>query len=165
MASLKYRTLELNPKVVTKPVAASQYFYQDGVNLVFLDGNGRASLALTATTNIYGYALVPKGQGAGTIAGAWLSSSTAGKDEIQIIPISGNEGATFLMPASEAVTDVDIGNACDIAAVNDGSATKVTPKLSVTDVLIIEDLGTAVAGGSSTDVIVKFNPAKVQADT
>lgn len=166
MASLKYRCLQLSPKVVTKPVAASQYFYHNGINLVYLDGSGNATLALTATATLYGFAIVPKGTGAGAAGSAyWLSSSSAGADEIQIIPISGNENATFLFPADDTVTAAMKGNACDIIAVNDGTATQVDVGTSSTDVLIIEDLGTSVAGGAATDVVVKFNAAKVQADT
>ncbi len=165
MASLKYRCLKLNPKIVEVPVAASQYFYHNGINLVYLDSNGRAALALTATATLYGYAIVPKGRGAGASDAYWLSSATEGKDKIAVIPISGNEDATFLLPADDTVTAAMKGNACDIIAVNDGTATTVDVGTSSKDVLIIEDVGTSVAGGSATDVVVKFNPAKVQADT
>ena len=56
------------------------------------------------------------------------------------------------------------GNACDLIAVNDGTATTVDVGTSSTDVFIIDDIGT-VAGGAVTDVVFHINPLKYQADT
>lgn len=165
MASLKYRCLKLNPKIVEVPVAASQYFYHNGHNMVYLDGSGHATLVLTATATYYGFAIVPKGRGAGSSDNYWLSSSTAGKDKIRVIPISGNEDATFLLPADTTVTAAMKGNAVDFVSVNDGTSTYVNTSASSTDMMLVEDVGTSVAGGAATDGVFKFNPAKVQADT
>jgi len=165
MASLKYRCLKLNPVVVTVPVAASQYFYHNGINMVDLDGSGHATTLETADTSYYGMAIVPKGQGAGSSDNYWLSSSTAGEDEIQVIVINGNEDATFLLPADTTVSAANNGNAVDFVATNDGTATYVNTSASSTDMMIQVDVGTSVAGGSTTDGVFKFNPAKVQADT
>lgn len=165
MASLKYRCLEIAPVTEMLPVAASQYFYHNGVNAVYLDGSGHVTLALTATATLYGIAVPPKGRGAGASDNYWLSSSTAGKDEIPVIPFQSNPGAKFLCPADATVATSNIGNACDLIAVNDGTATQVDIGTSSTDVFIIHDLGNTIAGGGATDVIIKANPAKLQADT
>lgn len=163
MASLKYGLLKpLGCPTVEVGVAASQFFYHNGVNAVYLDDSGHATLALTATGTVYGIAIVPNGMGAGTSANYWKSSATAGADKIHVIPVS--EGASFLLPADDTVTEAMRGNACDLIAVNDGSATTVDVGTSSTDIFLIEDLGSKF-GGNSTDVVVKLNPAKVQADT
>jgi len=143
------------------PVAASQYFRHDGVNAVYLDGSGHVLLGLTATTTLKGVAIVPKGRGVGASDAYWLSSATAGKDKIFVIT---DPGAQFLAPADDTVTAAMAGNACDLIAVNDGTATTVDVGTSSTDVFIIDGLGTD-AGGSATDVLIRINPGKYQADT
>jgi hypothetical protein len=164
MAHLKYGCLHPAPKTKEYPVAASQYFRHDGVNAVYLDGSGHVTLALTATATLLGIAIVPKGRGAGSSDNYWLSSATAGKDKIPVIAVDG--GYEFLAKADDTVTAAMKGNACDLIAVNDGTATTVDVGTSSTDVFLIQDLGTNVkADASATDVVVKINPAKVQADT
>ena len=164
MASMKYGPLETGYKTIELPVAASQYFYHNGVNAVYLDGSGHVTLALTATATLFGIALPPAGRGAGTSDNYWLSSSTAGKDKIAVIPVS--ENAQFLCPADDTVTAAMRGNACDLIAVNNGTATTVDVGTSSTDVFLIEGLGTDYkADAAATDVVVRINPAKVQADT
>lgn len=161
MAHPLYGCISPNVETVEYPVAASQYFRHDGVNAVYLDGNGRVTLALTATATLLGFAIVPKGRGAGSDDEYWLSSSTAGADKIQVVV---DRSAKFLVPADDTVTASMRGNACDLIAVNDGTATEVDVGTSSTDVFIIQDLGSKY-GGDATDVVIKLNPAKVQADT
>jgi len=144
------------------PVAASQYFRHAGINFVYLDSSGNVTLALTATATLLGMAIVPKGKGAGASADYWLSSATAGADKIQVI--EANPETKFLVPADDTVTAAMKGNACDIIAVNDGTATYADVGTSSTDVLVIVDQGINY-GGAATDVVVKINPLKVQADT
>lgn len=126
------------------PVAASQFFRHDGVNFVYLDSSGHATLALTATATLLGMAIVPKGMGAGASADYWKSSATAGADKIQVVI---DPNAKFLVPAGgtakgdTTVTAAMKGNACDIVAVNDGTATFADVDTSSTDVLIIVDQG------------------------
>jgi hypothetical protein len=72
--------------------------------------------------------------------------------------------AKFLAPADDTVTAAMAGNACDLIAVNDGTATQVDVGTSTTDVFIIDGIGTK-AGGTTTDVLFHINPAKYQADT
>lgn len=164
MASLKHRCIEPGGvKTVELPVAASQYFRHNGVNAVYLDSNGRVTLALTATATLYGIAVVPAGRGAGSSDDYWLSSSTAGADKIAVIPAT--ENARFCLPSDDTVTAAMRGNSCDLIAVNDGTATQVDVGTSSTKVFIIDDLATnVVAGAAATDVIVRINPAKIQAD-
>jgi hypothetical protein len=162
MASIKYGCLTLGVSTVELPVAASQYFRHNGVNAVYLDGSGHVTLALTATATLYGIAIVPNGMGAGTSANYWLSSATAGADKIHVITV--DKGARFLCPADDTATAAMIGNTADLVVVNDGTATYVDVGTTSTDVFLIDGIGSD-AGGATTDVIIKLNPAKVQADT
>jgi len=146
-------------------VAASQYFRHNGINLVYLDSNGRVTLALTATATLYGFAEAPAGRGAGASGDYWLSSATAGADEIVVYPFSLNPNMQLLLPADATVTAAMRGNSCDIIAVNDGTATTVDVGTSSTKVLIIVGLGTDFKKDAvATDVVVMINPAKIQAD-
>jgi len=164
--SLKYKPIFENGLVSKNmPVAASQYFYHEGINLVYLDSNGRVTLALTATATLYGWAKAPAGKGAGSSDAYWLSSSTAGADKIPVYPFSMNPQMKLLLPADATVTEAMRGNSCDIIAVNDGTATQVDVGTSSTKVLIIDDLGTNYSvNAAATDVIVGVNLAKIQAD-
>lgn len=165
MASLKYGCITPNVKAREYPVAASQQFKHEGGAFVHLDSSGHVTLTLTATATIFGYvASVPAGLGSGSTAGVWISSATAGADKLLVIPVS--EGAEFIVPADDTVTASMAGNACDLVAVNDGTAQVADVGTSTTDVLLIQ--GPATKYGSmyaATDAIVKVNPAKVQADT
>lgn len=163
MASLKYGCIHPCPKTKEYPVAASQYFYHEGVPVVLLDGNGNLILATTTAATTKGIAIIPKGRGAGSSDDYWLSSATSGVDKIPVIET--DDGYSFVFPSSETVTDAMKGNACDHLAVNDGTATKIYPSAGSTDLFIIQDLATnVVAGTAATDIIVKLNPAKRQAD-
>lgn len=162
--SKKYGVLNGMHSSEMLPVAADQFFYRNGVNAVYLDASGHVTLALTATATLYGIVpSIPSGRGNQTVSdNYWKSSSTAGKDELPVIPVS--ENAKFLLPADATVTEAMRGNACDLISVNDGTATTVDVGTSSTDVFIIKDLGSN-HGGSATDVVVQLNPAKQQADT
>lgn len=161
---MRYGCLNPNPKTVEYPVAASQYFRHDGPNFVYLDGNGRVTLALAATATLFGYAIIPKGRGAGSSDNYWLSSATAGADKIPVIPATENE--RFLCLADDTPTASQAGDACDLDAVNDGTAYYVDIGTSTTDVLIIQKVGTDVKADAGTnDVVVIINPATVQTDT
>lgn len=164
MASLKYGCIHPSPETVEVPVAASQFFYHNGVNAVYLDTSGHATLALTATATLYGIAIVPKGRGAGTSDDYWKSSATAGKDKIAVIPATA--GHKFMLPGNITATAAMKGGAWDLISVNDGTATTVDLDTSSTDVFIMDDLASnVVAGAGASDVIVRINPAKIQADT
>jgi hypothetical protein len=164
MASMKYGPLHTGYKTIELPVADSQHFYHNGVNAVFLDANGHVELAVTATGTLFGIALPPAGRGESPSDDYWESSATAGVDKIAVIPVS--ENARFLLPADATVTAAMRGNACDLIAVNDGTATTVDVGTSSTDVFLIEGLGTDYkADAAATDVVVRINPAKVQADS
>lgn len=166
MASLKYGCITPHPVIKELPVAASQYFYHNGVNAVYLDRSGHVTLGLTATATLYGFAVVPKGMGAGTSANYWLSSATAGKDKIGVITVADNPSAKFLLPNDTTATAAMLGNACDLVAVNDGTATYVNSSASSTDVFLVEDYGSnPTINAAATDIVVRINPAKVQANT
>ena len=164
MAHTRFGCLHPAPRTHEYPVAASQYFYHAGFNAVYLDTSGRVTGALTATTTLLGYAIVPKGRGAGSSDDYWLSSSTAGKDKIPVILAA--DGYQFLAPGIITATVAMLGGAWDMVAVNDGTATYVDLDTSSTDIVIAVDLGVNVkADAAVTDIVVIFNPAKIQADT
>lgn len=163
MAHPKYGCLDPAPVTKMYPVAASVFFRHNGVNAVFLTA-GHVELAITATATLLGIAVVPTGMGSGTSVNYWKSSATAGKDKIPVIAVGGNY--EFLFPADETVTEGMKDNACDLIAVDDGTATTVDVGTSSTDVFLIQDLGVNVhAYAGVADVVVKMNPAKVQGDT
>jgi len=161
MASIKYGCITPNVTGREYPVAAAQYFRHDGVNAVYLDGSGHVTLGLSATATLKGIAIVPKGRGAGTSDNYWKSSATAAADSVFVIT---DLEAEYLLPADDTATAAMAGNACDLISVNDGTATTVDVGTSTTDVFLIQAAGTKY-GGTTTDVVVKINPAKVQADT
>ena len=164
MASVKYGCLDPDPKTKMYPVAASQYFYHEGCNAVIVDDDGNIRQLLTLDETIFGVAIVPAGRGAGASDSYWLSSATAGADKIPVVMAI--SGYTFLFPSDATITESMKGNACDIVAVNDGTATYVAPGTGTEDVFTIEDLGINVsAKASATDIVVKLNLNNLQSDT
>ncbi len=166
MASIKYRCLHPNPKTVEYPVTASQYFQHNGLNLVYQDGNGRLTGALTAQATIFGIVVdVPKGRGntTNTDDDYWLSSATEGADKLPVI--LAEDGYEFLMPGIITTTVAMLGGAWDHVNVNTASTKYVDLDTSSTDLVIARRLGTTVAGGGATDVVIVMNPLKIQADT
>ena len=163
MASLKYGCITPNAKGRTYPVAASQYFPHASGGFVYLDGSGHATMALTATATLFGYAEAPAGRGAGSSDSWWLSSATAGADKVHVIT---DLSAMFCVPATTTVTAAMAGNAADIIGVNDGTVQQADTDTSTTDVLLVQGVATDfISGAAATDAIVKINPAKIQADT
>ena len=164
MAHTRYGCLHPDPETVEYPVAASQYFRHDGPNFVYLDGSGHVTLALAATATLFGYAVIPKGRGAGTSDNYWLSSATAGADKVAVIPATGNY--SFLCLADDTPTAAQAGDACDLDAVNDGTAYYANIGTSTTNVLIIQGRGVDFKADAGTnDVVVKINPTLIQQDT
>ena len=158
----------INPNVVTVeyPAAADEVWMHAGANFCFLDGSGRVSQSLTGTSTIFGYAIVPKGTGAGTAVAAWQASATAGKDKLPVVLAT--EGETFVAPADDTVTASQAGDACDIVLTsNTGTVvSQVNIGTSTEDVLLIQGLALGrVPGAAGTDVLVKINLANLQADT
>lgn len=161
---MKYGCIKGNISSKQYPVAASQYFHRNGGAFVYLDASGHVTLALTATATLFGYAIAPQSPNAvsaGSSSDYWKSSATAGADYVSVIT---DLNAEFLVPADATAAASDAGNACDLIGVNDGTVQQADIGTSSTDVLRIVGPGTAV-GGASTDVVVRFNPAKMQSDT
>lgn len=161
MASIKYGCITPSVESVEMPVAASQKFKHDSANFVILDASGHIRLALTADTALFGYAIIPKGRGAGTDDGVWESSSIAGKDKILVVK---DPEARYLIPASGEVTQVNAGNAYDLIGVNDGSAQIVNLAAGVYDVVVVEKPGTTIERGGTNDAVVRINYSKFQAN-
>lgn len=164
MAHMRYGCLSPNPKTIMYPVAASQYFRHDYPHFVFLDGSGHVELAVTATATIFGcVAAVPKGQGSGSSDDYWLSSATAGADELPIILTDEHESYLFL--ADDTPTASQAGDECDLLVDNDGTAGYIDIGTSSTDVCIIQGRGVDFKADAGTnDVVVKINPEFRQHD-
>ena len=150
------------------PVAASQYFNFSGGALVYLDTNGRVTLALTATATLFGYAQLPKSaQYGSTSTTYWLSSSTAGLDKILVYPFIANPGLVFKMPTILASTSTGLcvrarcGETADIVGVNDGTRQYALPGTQSTDILAFLDL---VEDGDTDAAYFTLNIGKVQMD-
>ena len=166
MASIKYGCIDPSPKTHMYPVAASQYFYHNGVCAVDLDSSGNLTVLETADASIFGVAIPPAGRGNTTNTSDlyWLSSATAAADRIPVI--LAKDDHLFLMPADTTVTAAMRGNACDIVAANSATASYVNTSAADRNIFVIEDLGTSVCGyASATDVVVKINKNVIQADT
>jgi len=165
MAHTRYGCLNPNPKTKMYPVAASQYFRPDYPWFVFLDGSGHLELAVTATNKLFGcVASVPTGRGSGSSDDYWLSSATAGQDELPVITV--DQGEEFLFLSDGTPTASQAGNACDLLVDNDGTAGYVDIGTSSTDVLIIQGRGVDwKADAGTADVVVKMNHDEQQIDT
>jgi hypothetical protein len=162
--SLKYGCITPNAKGREYPVAASQYFCHAGGHWVYLDSSGHVTLAITATTYLFGWAVSPAGVGAGAAGSAyWLSSATAGADKVFVIT---DPTAEFCMPADATATAAYEGRTADLVSVNDGTAQVADLGTTSTDVLLVQKVATdLLSNAAATDVIVKLNQAKLQAVT
>jgi len=148
----------------TLPVAASQMFHPDGGHFVYLDANGRVTLALTATQYLFGWACTPRSFAAGSTNesnGYWTSSSTAGADKVYVIT---DLTAVFCIPVDSSATlaQARVGEACDLIGVNDGTQQVANPGTSTQDVLLIQGM---FHDGDTDYVLVKLNPNEIQRDT
>ena len=166
MASPIYGPIDPNPKTTEYPMNADDVFGHAGATFVILDNDGRITPALSGSGTIFGWAIVPKGTGAGTDVDDWKASSTDGKDKLAVVLASDNY--TFVAPADDSVTAGQAGNACDLVnnSATDSIDSKVDIGASSTDVFIIQGLALGkVPGAVAGDVLIKVNPAKLQADT
>jgi hypothetical protein len=161
MASLKYRCLTPNVQVEEHAVAASQKFYHEGGAFCYLDSSGHVTVAVTATTTLYGWVLVPQGQGLSGDDSYWQSSATAGASKVQVIV---DEDARFLAPLDDDITIANLGDALDVVLTTaDGSQQLLDVGTTDNDVARIVGLGTSLKGGTVSDAIVKIHTW--QADT
>ena len=160
MGSLVYGCISTGVECHEYPVAASQYFYHEGINFVDIS-SGYVSKVETADDDIYGFAIVPKGRGAGSSDTYWLSGSSAGDDNILVVT---DPKALFLLPADATPTLASDGVLCDLIAANDanGVAEYVDIGTSSTDVLQIVDWEGSKYGGATNSVVVRINPLKYQ---
>ena len=165
MAHPRYGCLEPNPVTVMYPCNADEVWHHDGANVCLLDASGYITQALGSSGSVFGYAIVPGGMGAGTAVASWK----AGADGVDVIPvIPASAGYEFLLPSNGTPTIANIGHCVDIAndSAADTTASLVDMATSTDDIFIVVGVGTDYhAGCSSSDVVVKFNPAERQADT
>lgn len=161
MGRLKYGPVSQLGISLDMPVAALQYFHERGGAITYADASGHQTLALTATASVFGWLELGISADGPGVAGAvgsqyWLSSATAGADSRPCRIL--NPCEAFWMPADATPAQTDVGNACDLIGVNDGTKQTADIGTSSTDILrIIHQDG--------TDVLVMVNPAKLQADT
>jgi len=166
MAHSYYGCTDPSPKTTEYPVNASDVFAHAGANFVILGSDGFVTPALTTTATLFGYAIIPKGTGAGSAVADWKASATDGADKVPVILATDNY--SFFVPADDTATAGQAGNACDLvnSSATDATATLVDIGTSTNDVLIIQELATKKHSDAvGTDIIVKINPAKIQADT
>lgn len=166
MASPIYGPIDPNPKTTEYPVNADDVFAHTGATFCILGSDGFVTPALTGSTKLFGWAIIPTGTGAGTDVDDWQASATDGKDKVAVVLAS--DGYTFVAPADATVTVGQAGDACDLlnTSATDSIASLVDIGTSSTDVFIIQGLALGrVPGAAGTDVLVKFNPAQLQADT
>ena len=165
MAHLFYGSTDPSPSTVEYPAAAAQVWAHAGANFCLLDGNGRVIPAVSGSATIFGYALIPKGTGAGSAVADWKASATEGADKLAVVLAT--DGYSFFVPADATATAGQAGDAIDLlnASATDSTAALADVGSSSTDVLIIQELATKKhADAAGTDIIVKINPAKIQAD-
>ena len=156
----------LNPKAATVeyPCNADEVWQHNGAHVCLLDASGYITQALTTSVSVFGYAIIPGGMGAGTAVASWK----AGDDGVDKIPvILASAGEEFLLPSDDTPTIAQIGNACDILnTASTDTASLVDIGTSTNDIFIIQGRGVDYHSGcAATDVVVKFNPAELQADT
>ena len=159
-----------NPKAKTRmmPVAASQYFQHAGHNVVYVDGSGYITGALTdtGTTKVFGTAIIPKGRGntTNTSDDYWMSSATAAADYVPVITAD-NPGYEFLWVSNGTPVVTSNGDDMDIVNVNTATAKTVAIATSTNDDLIQHGIGVDYnAKATTADVVVVFNKAEIQAD-
>ena len=165
MAHMNYGCMHPSPKTTEYPVVADQFFSHIGPNLVYLDSSGYVTKALSATTTIFGVAVVPKGRGnpANTSDLYWKSSGTDAQDKIPIIKV--DSGYNFLFLADDTPTAAQAGDACDLTAVNDANPDYVDIGTSDVNVFIIQGRGVDYDNrAGANDVVVKINPETRQSD-
>ncbi len=156
----------LNPKAATVeyPCNAAEVWHHAGANVCYLDASGYLTQALGSDGSVFGYAIIPQGMGAGSAVASWKAGSD-GVDKIPVVLASAGE--EFLLPSDDTPTVAQVGNACDIvnASATDATASLVDIGTSSTDIFIIQGVGSDYHSGCAvTDVVVKFNPAEIQAD-
>ena len=165
MAHPRYGCLEPKPVTVEYPCNADEVWHHAGANVCLLDGSGYITQALSATDKVFGYAVIPGGMGAGTAPASWK----AGSDGVDKIPvILATAGYEFLLPSDATPTIAQVGDECDLlnASATDTTASLIDIGSSSTESFIIQGRGVDYhAGCAATDVVVKFNPAELQADT
>jgi len=166
MAHPRYGCLDPKAVTVEYPCGADEVWHHAGANVCFLDATGYITQAITTTGTVFGYAIIPTGMGAGSVVASWKASATEGADKIPVILATA--GYEFLLPSDGTPTIAQVGDACDIlnTSATDTTASLVDIGTSTNDIFIIQGIGTDYHGGAaSTDVVVKFNPAELQADT
>jgi hypothetical protein len=152
------------------PVAASQLIQFIGGSLVYADSSGHMTLALTATTTLFGWAVAPTSAQYGSTDstnGYWTSSSTAGLSKILVYPFIANPGLVFKMHTILASTSTGlcvaarVGETADIVGVNDGTRQYAVPGTQSTDVLAFLAL---CEDGDTDAAYFTVNPGKMQLD-
>lgn len=166
MSEVRYGPVIGNYNTVMLPVTASQKFHPNGGAFVFLDSNGRVSIALSASQALFGWALVPRSLTTATELsnGYWTSSSTEGGSKVPVIVAAMNLGVTFRAPCGTGLAvAARCGEVCDLLlASNSGAVQYVDTSLSTHDVVAIVGLP---KDGDTNSILVTFNPNEIQRDT
>jgi len=166
MSEVRYGPVIGDYRAVELPVAASQMFHPNGAAFVYLDSSGYVTLAITATTYLFGWALVPRSLAGTDLAnGYWTSNATAGASKVPVIAAAMNPKVAYRVPTTAAgglAVAARIGECSDLVGVNDGTIQYATPGTNATDVLLNVALP---EDGDTNSIIVTFNPNTIQRDT
>ena len=146
------------------PVAASQYFWHGHGNFVAIDASGNLTIALTASEDIFGWAMVPSSAVGAGAAGSkyWLSSATAAADSLFVCT---DPNAWFSMPtySTEVGEAARVGEAADINCTNDGTTAGQTVTFATTshDILLVMGYD----ANDTSVAYVRMNPNELSRDT
>lgn len=168
MSEVRYGPVIGNYNTVMLPVADAMKFHPNGGAFVYLDANGKVSIALTATEFLFGWALVPRSLATATDIsnGYWtsLTAASTGVSKVPVIVAAMNPGVTFRVPCGAGLAvAAEIGEAGDIILTsNNGTVQSVGTATSDHDVVLMVALP---EDGDTNSILVTFNPNEIQRDT
>lgn len=168
MSEVRYGPVIGSYNTIMFPVTDAQMFHPNGAAFVFLDANGKVSIAITATASLFGWALVPRSlKGTDLTNGFWtsLSSGTTGVSYVPVIVAAMNPKVAYRVPTTAAgglAVAARLGECSDLVGVNDGTVQYATPGTISTAVLLNVALP---EDGDTNSIIVTFNPNTIQRDS
>lgn len=166
MSEVRYGPVIGSYNTIMFPVTDAQMFHPNGAAFVFLDANGKVSIAITATTSLFGWALVPRSlKGTDQSNGFWtsLTAASTGVSYVPVIVAAMNPKVAYRVPCTAASAVLArLGECSDLVGVNDGTVQYATPGTTDTDVLLNVALP---EDGDTNSIIVTFNPNTIQRDT
>lgn len=172
MSEVRYGPVIGSYNTVMFPVADAQMFHPNGAAFVYLDAYGKVTLAVTADTYLFGWALVPRSlKGTDLTNGYWTSLTVGaavivGTSKVPVIVAAMNPNVAYRVPTTPAgglAIAARIGECSDLVGViDDGSVQYATPGTNATDVLLNVALP---EDGDTNSILVTINPNTIQRDS